>query len=248
MCAKAPSQARSSDITRKFFPLSQVKLRKGDKVAAVCYRMNRGEAEFLLVRTRGGRWTFPKGRVEPGLTHAQAAALEAFEEAGVHGRMAEVPLARYVLRKGRDSGAVVSAYLCQVLRIGPAQEANRNPTWFSAVNAERRLRKDRGSHDGTELAGVIQHALLRIRLHNNQSAVLSSQTDPLQRVEFEAPPSPGVWRQAAVGLTISSTRILKLSSAQQLELAGERANEVIEGGRQQRLTLIRTPKLTKGSG
>ena len=48
------------------------------------------------MRTRGGRWTFPKGRVESGLTHAQAAALEAFEEAGVHGRIEEAAFARYV--------------------------------------------------------------------------------------------------------------------------------------------------------
>ncbi len=55
--------------------------------------------EFLLVQTRGGRWIFPKGGVEPGLTHAQSAALEAFEEAGVHGRMEEIPFARYFRRK-----------------------------------------------------------------------------------------------------------------------------------------------------
>ena len=33
----------------------------GDRihVAAVCYRVKGDEPEFLLVRTRGGRWTFP---------------------------------------------------------------------------------------------------------------------------------------------------------------------------------------------
>ena len=53
-------------------------------VAAVCFRILSTEIEFLLVRTRRGRWTFPKGGTEPGLTHAQSAALEALEEAGVH--------------------------------------------------------------------------------------------------------------------------------------------------------------------
>src|ERR1700684_4270282 len=87
--------------TAKFIRLSQLrKLRKCEQVAAVCYRLRRESIEFLLVRTRGsGRWTFPKGNTEPGMTHAQAAALEAFEEAGVHGRMEEVSFAQYFGRK-----------------------------------------------------------------------------------------------------------------------------------------------------
>ena len=70
-------------------------------MAAVCYRVRAGEIEFLLVQTGKGRWIFPKGGVEPGLTHAQAAALEAFEEAGVHGRMEEASFTRYVRRAER---------------------------------------------------------------------------------------------------------------------------------------------------
>jgi len=56
--------------------------------------------EFLLVQTRGGRWIFPKGGVERGLTRAQSAALEAFEEAGVHGRIEAAAFARY-FKSGR---------------------------------------------------------------------------------------------------------------------------------------------------
>ena len=86
----------------------------------MCYRIRGGGIEFLLVQTRGGRWTFPKGSVEPGLTHAQAAALEAYEEAGVHGRMEEASFTRYLRRKGGSSAAIelgVSAHLCEVLRL-----------------------------------------------------------------------------------------------------------------------------------
>src|SRR5580698_6559352 len=103
---------RSTIRTRqaaRFVRLSQLrKLRDCEQAAAVCYRVRRGAIEFLLVRTRGGgRWTFPKGSAEPGLTHAQAAALEAFEEAGVHGRIEEAPFDRYVRRE--RSGARKSA-------------------------------------------------------------------------------------------------------------------------------------------
>src|SRR5215467_12359285 len=65
------------------------------QVAAVCFRILSTGVEFLLVRTRRNRWTFPKGGVQPGLTHAQSAAIEAYEEAGVHGRIEEAAFAQY---------------------------------------------------------------------------------------------------------------------------------------------------------
>ena len=50
-------------------------------------RRDAGGLEFLLVRTsQGGRWTFPKGRIEPGESPSAAAAREAAEEAGVDGQ------------------------------------------------------------------------------------------------------------------------------------------------------------------
>src|SRR5262249_20579207 len=119
------SQACTDRASAKFFRVSQLrKLRACEQVAAVCYRVRNNGIEFLLVQTRGGRWTFPKGSAEPGLTHAQAAALEAFEEAGVHGRMEEAWFARYI--RGKSASIGVIAHLCEVLRLGPAQESRRN--------------------------------------------------------------------------------------------------------------------------
>src|SRR5258706_7336546 len=81
--AMGDRKSRTTPPPSKHFRLSHVrKLRECEQVAAVCYRVRGTEIEFLLVRTGSGHWTFPKGGVEPGLTHAQAAALEAFEEAG----------------------------------------------------------------------------------------------------------------------------------------------------------------------
>src|ERR1039458_5649248 len=95
---------RTRQASVPFVRLSHLRrLCECEQVAAVCYRVRSGAIEFLLVRTRGGgRWTFPKGSAEPGLTHAQAAALEAFEEAGVHGRIEEASFTRYVRRKRGD--------------------------------------------------------------------------------------------------------------------------------------------------
>src|SRR5271157_5271405 len=153
--------------------------KKRQKVAAVCYRIRRRGIEFLLVQTRGGRWIFPKGGVESGLTQAQSAALEAFEEAGVHGRMEEIPFARYFHRKPATRPAAarssqpalaVAAHLCEVTRLEPPQEADRNPTWFSAEKAKQRLLEDRAPEFGAELARVVDRASARIRrLHGGSS-------------------------------------------------------------------------------
>lgn len=166
------SRSGTDQPPAKFFRLSQLRQLRGcEQVAAVCYRVRRSGIEFLLVRTNSGHWTFPKGGAEPGLTNAQAAALEAFEEAGVHGRIEEASFARYIRRKRVGNSAArsakkslaVQAHLCEVLRLGPPQESNRDPTWFSAEKAKRRLSEDRTPDYGRELAQVVDRAVTRIQ-------------------------------------------------------------------------------------
>jgi len=205
-----------------------LRLPKGRQlVAAVCYRIRRRGIEFLLVQTRGGRWIFPKGGVEPGLTHAQSAAVEAFEEAGVHGWMEAVPFARYLRRKpdapaaktekrsssSRSSSRssfrpgqpefAVTAHLCEVSRLEPPQESDRNPTWFSVEKTKQRVLQGRLPEFGAELARVVDRAVARIRrLHGDSSHVPGhaklayampgytklryTRKDALQEVRFEA--------------------------------------------------------------
>jgi 8-oxo-dGTP pyrophosphatase MutT (NUDIX family) len=199
--SSAPTQQPFAEFVR----LSQLrKLCECEQVAAVCYRVRRGAIEFLLVQTRGsGRWTFPKGSTEPGLTHAQAAALEAFEEAGVHGRIEEASFTRYVRHKGEgrisptrsaEKELAVNAHLCEVLRLGNPKESNRNRTWFSVEDARRRLREGRKSDDGAAFARVVDRAVARIQgLHGGGGVVADrlqpdrpQQKDALQKVRFEA--------------------------------------------------------------
>ncbi len=202
--------SRAAQPSAKFLRLAHLrKLRKCEQVAAVCYRIRGQDIEFLLVQTRGGRWTFPKGGAEPGLTHAQAAALEAFEEAGVHGRMEEASFTRYFLRKPGDArnsatssagkGLAVSAHLCEVSRLDPPQEFNRNRTWFSPEKAKWQLREDRPSDFGSALARVVDRAVNRIRRLREVSEASPDmpgekgtkgvtknppKTDALQKVQF----------------------------------------------------------------
>ncbi|MGB6631604.1 MAG: NUDIX domain-containing protein, partial [Terriglobales bacterium] len=185
------------------------------QVAAVCYRVRKRGIEFLLVQTRGGRWIFPKGGVEPGLTHAQSAALEAFEEAGVHGRMEEIPFARYFRRRPDPANPTqadrpelpVSAHLCEVSRLETPQESNRNPTWFSVEKAQQRLLKDRAPEFGAELIRVVDRALSRIqRLHGAREIEGRFHRDSLWQVRFEVfadrrdhDPHPAILEQRRVG-------------------------------------------------
>jgi 8-oxo-dGTP pyrophosphatase MutT (NUDIX family) len=191
---------RTADPSSKFVPLANLrKLRECQQVAAVCYRVRNDSVEFLLVRTRRGRWIFPKGNAEPGLTHAQAAALEAFEEAGVHGRIEEACFSRYSRQKESNSSerasqkaVTVNAHLCEVLRLESPQESGRTPTWFSAEKTKRLLRQDRSPEYGSDLARIIVRALTRIELSRNDRKLAAERSkndnhvtpDALKNVRF----------------------------------------------------------------
>ena len=164
------SNSRKPGRPRNFVRLEYLRrLRGSEQVAAICYRLGKRGIDFLLVRTRGRRWTFPKGSIESGLTNAQAAALEAFEEAGVHGRIEETAFARYVrVKPGRDRMSseievVINAHLCEVRRLGKPEEKDRDPTWFSAEKAKRRLREERAADYGEDLARIVDRAVARIQ-------------------------------------------------------------------------------------
>jgi 8-oxo-dGTP pyrophosphatase MutT (NUDIX family) len=158
------------------------------QVAAVCFRILSTGIEFLLVRTRRNRWTFPKGGIQAGLSQAQSAAIEAYEEAGVHGRIEEAAFAQYMIRKSGNNGAgqgfhLVHGYLCEVLRVGEPEEPNRNPTWFASAKVKRRLAEGRSAESADELGRVVDRAVARIRRFPGRNLVGN---DPLMRVKFEA--------------------------------------------------------------
>jgi 8-oxo-dGTP pyrophosphatase MutT (NUDIX family) len=157
--------AASSQIGRRS---SSPAVRERLLVAAVCYRLRRGEPEFLLVRTRNGHWTFPKGGMDRDATPAHAAAREAYEEAGVKGSVHRLPFTCYrhpKVGKSRSTGlvATVHAHLCEVKQLVTPSEDYRTPTWFGADKAKRRLQKSRASEFSVEIASVIDQATLLIR-------------------------------------------------------------------------------------
>ena len=141
------------------------------QVAAVCYRRRGSTPEFLLVRTNGGsKWTFPKGCIDPHLSHSQAAAREALEEAGAVGVIEPRHFHLYVHSKGvfwQSSGIrefVVKAFLMEVTRLRAPGEPMRDPTWFTPTEARRVLGRGREVKYAGELQAVIDRALERIQL------------------------------------------------------------------------------------
>jgi 8-oxo-dGTP pyrophosphatase MutT (NUDIX family) len=69
--------------------------------------------EILLVTTRGTRrWIVPKGWPIKGLRPAKSAAREAFEEAGVTGRIGPKPIGVFAYDKLRDEAG--GATMCEV--------------------------------------------------------------------------------------------------------------------------------------
>jgi 8-oxo-dGTP pyrophosphatase MutT (NUDIX family) len=139
-------------------------------VAAICYRNSSEGIEFLLVRTRAGRWTFPKGRVESDPSRAAAAAREAFEEAGVFGRVEERAIGSYRHSKldrfhfgdVHFDEHTVDAHLCEVVSLTEPEEAYRNPTWFDADKTKRRLTEGRKPKYAAELSNLVDTALEQI--------------------------------------------------------------------------------------
>ena len=80
----------------------------GRQVAALCWRMGRHGLEVLLITSRNTkRWILPKGWPEPELTMAENAAREAFEEAGVTGKITTSPVGHYhYLKEKREGGGL----------------------------------------------------------------------------------------------------------------------------------------------
>ncbi len=140
------------------------------QVAAVCYRRRGPAVEFLLVNTNGGsKWTFPKGCTDTRLSHSQAAAREALEEAGAVGIIEPRHFHLYIHSKGvfwQPTGVqefVIKAFLMEVTSTRTPGEAMRNPTWYPAPEARKILAKGREIKYAAELQSVIDRALERIQ-------------------------------------------------------------------------------------
>jgi 8-oxo-dGTP pyrophosphatase MutT (NUDIX family) len=130
------------------------------QTGALPWRLDRNRRfEVLLVTgRRSGRWTVPKGWPMPGKSLSEAAAQEAFEEAGVMGKVDPEPLGSFRHSKQNlpigDLEVSILVHLMYVereLSEWPEVE-QRERKWFTAEEAVERV----GSKELGEL--IIQSA------------------------------------------------------------------------------------------
>lgn len=108
----------------------------------VVYRQS-PELSFLMILDGYGRWTFPKGLVEPGETPEQAAVREIEEETGITGTIVgELGQTRYIYhhpRKGRVHKTVTFYLLkAQGGKLHPQCEEIAAAEWVSPEEAAQR--------------------------------------------------------------------------------------------------------------
>jgi 8-oxo-dGTP pyrophosphatase MutT (NUDIX family) len=139
--------------------------------AALPHRLSRtGSLDVMLITSRDtGRWVLPKGWPMRGKTAREAAAREAYEEAGLIGQADAAALGSYHYRKRRRRGTSV---LCRVdvfphdvlaeLQRWP-EKRQRRRSWFSVEDAA-------GLVDEAELKALILAAQARIGLGDTKPA------------------------------------------------------------------------------
>lgn len=100
---------------------------------------------MLLTSRRTRRWVLPKGWAEPGLCPHELAAKEAFEEAGLQGRMELLAVGEYrydkELRDGRFVPCTVGVFPLWVERQLDdwPERAERETEWFTLAEAAERV-------------------------------------------------------------------------------------------------------------
>ena len=142
------------------------------QLGALCWRMERGRLQILLITSRDtGRWVIPKGWPMAGKSMAEAAAIEAWEEAGVEGLVHDAAWGQFRYDKAVAAApsipCIVSVFglrVAQLRRRFPERKQRRRK-WFSADQAQGLVAE----------AGL--SALLR-DIHANPAYLAAASLDP----------------------------------------------------------------------
>ncbi|MGN6550818.1 MAG: NUDIX hydrolase [Pararhizobium sp.] len=116
---------------------------------ALCYRLKKkGGHEILLITSRDtGRWVTPKGWPMAGRSASEVAAREAFEEAGVRGRVSEKPIGRFAYPKTMRGGLKVRCIVqLHALEYSGSEKnfrekGQREIAWFPPEEAASRVQE-----------------------------------------------------------------------------------------------------------
>lgn len=103
--------------------------------AALPFRMTETGPQILLVTSRETRrWIIPKGWAKKNVEPHEMAAIEAFEEAGVRGKVKKKAVGEYRYDKRLDDGSTVT---CDV-SVFPLEVTTELPDWPERPQRDRR--------------------------------------------------------------------------------------------------------------
>ena len=112
-----------------------------EQSGVIPYRIMDSKIEVMLITSSGGkRWVIPKGLIEPNMTPEDSAAKEAWEEAGVLGKVFPDLMGTYEYYK---SGCTwqVDVFLLQVVTVVEnwPEAYKRKRQWMSIPKAIKRV-------------------------------------------------------------------------------------------------------------
>jgi 8-oxo-dGTP pyrophosphatase MutT (NUDIX family) len=117
-----------------------------NQFGALCWRRHGKGHEVLLITSRDtGRWVIPKGWPMREMTPPEAAAREAWEEAGVQGTTTTRGLGFFAYRKGlapdRALPCVVEVFALKVDRLADSypEKGQRRRKWFRPEKAAKKV-------------------------------------------------------------------------------------------------------------
>lgn len=107
-------------------------------------RYQNGQIEVLLITSRTvGRWVLPKGNVKPHQSLLEAADQEAYEEAGIRGRIDPEPLGRYLHGRPGDQRWVVIYLMTVTAELDDWPErGERIRRWMPLAEAQQVVYED----------------------------------------------------------------------------------------------------------
>lgn len=134
-----------TDLRMKQSPIALKKRGKTDvrtQFGALCYRIIDDKPEILMITSRGtGRWIIPKGWPVDGKTPNEAALTEAWEEAGVKGKVSGQCLGLFSYQKNINDEddlpcvAMVYPVLVDTLADDYPEKGQRRRKWVSQKKA-----------------------------------------------------------------------------------------------------------------
>jgi 8-oxo-dGTP pyrophosphatase MutT (NUDIX family) len=114
------------------------------QVAALCWRRRISLEVLLVTSLRSKRWIIPKGWPHMGRSLMQAAASEAFEEAGVVGEISRRTIGQFHYHKLKSGVAIPCKVQVFSLRVDLERETwpeshKRERIWLPVQEAARRI-------------------------------------------------------------------------------------------------------------